>query len=258
MDEITKLFSELYYEVFKVAFLHSIFDSLIVLLAGLMLGFVLNVNYLVMIGIAILFFIVDLIVRMRSVKLKYIEEKNPQVNEILRTARDNYDKDNYMVRAMFDDLVERMRSVSPGSIVRMPELILKSAVICVLLFSIIFVAANNYHVSRDFFHFDPVEFFSRPTARQMAFFGVQFNETDDSIFGDSRLAKLGVKNITLQINPSANEIDFSEVKPPEEKEFEEGSFPSEVKAVSDTPSEERPPKEAKIAIAYNLKLKELG
>lgn len=257
MNDVTKLFSELYYEVFKIAFLHSLLDALLVLLALLTLGFVLNVNDYVAVALSIIIFIVDLIIRMRLVKLKYIEEQNPQIKEILRTARDNYDQDNYMVRAMFEDLVDRMRSVSPGSIVKVPEILIKSVIICLLMVGTIFIASNNYHISQETFHFNPADFFSRPTGKPMKFYGVVFNESDENIYGEARLAKLGVRNITLSINPSANRIDFSEVKPPEEKEFEEGAFPGEVRAVADTPSEERLPKEAKIAIAYNLKLKKI-
>ncbi|MBI5398352.1 hypothetical protein HZB03_02710, partial [Candidatus Woesearchaeota archaeon] len=232
MNDITRLFSELYYEVFKVSFLHSLLDSLLVLLALLTFGFILNVNYYVAIALSILFFIADLIIRMRLVKLKYIEDHNPQIREILRTARDNYDQDNYMVRAMFEDLVDRMRSVSPGSIIKAPEIFVKSLLICMLMVNLIFIASNNYHISRETFQFDPLEFFSRPTGKPMSFYGVVFNESDEGIYGVSRLAKLGVRNITLQINPSANRIDFSEVKPPEEKEFEAGAFPGEVRAVA--------------------------
>jgi hypothetical protein len=46
------------------------------------------------------------------------------------------------------------------------------------------------------------------------------------------------------------------VKDPEEQEFERGTFPSDIAAVSDASSEEKLPKESKIAIAYNLRLKE--
>ena len=59
-------------------------------------------------------------------------------------------------------------------------------------------------------------------------------------------------------NPDINKIDFDNVKDPEEKVFERGTFPDEVVAVFDAASEEKLPKESKIAIEYNLRLKEKG
>ena len=84
---------------------------------------------------------------------------------------------------------------------------------------------------------------------------MDFNESDN-LYGDPEMAQLGNKTIQLQISPSINEMSFEQVKPPEEQDFERGTFPSDIAAVSDESSTEKLPKESKIAIAYNLKLKE--
>jgi hypothetical protein len=85
---------------------------------------------------------------------------------------------------------------------------------------------------------------------------VEFNESDELLYGAPEMAELGNKTLEIKISPSINEMSFENVKEPEEKEFERGTFPNEIAAVTDVSSEEKLPKESKIAIAYNLKLKE--
>ncbi|HII72704.1 TPA: hypothetical protein HA265_08160, partial [Candidatus Woesearchaeota archaeon] len=155
------------------------------------------------------------------------------------------------------DLIERMRQVSAGSILNSKEIILKVLIMCALSFSVILMSAHNVHVPKSVFDPDSyAKWFSRPGSEQREFYGIEFNESDEDIYGDPNLAILGNEEIELAVNPDINKIDFDNVKDPEEKVFERGTFPDQVVAVSDAASEEQLPKESKIAIAYNLKLKE--
>lgn len=257
MTEIKQLFRELYFEVFKISFLNASADSIIFFLIALNLTNLLTLPYYVALTLSILFLIGDVIYRMRITTLRKIEEKNPNVQDILRTAKDHYNSDNFMVKAMFEDLIARMKSVSAGSILNMRNTVVKVLIMCALSFSVIVLSAYNIHVPESVF--DPSsykEWFARPSAEQREFYGIEFNESDEDIYGNASLAILGNEEIELAVNPDINKIDFDNVKDPEEKVFERGTFPDEVAAVSDSASEEKLPKESKIAIAYNLKLKE--
>jgi hypothetical protein len=256
MNEVKRLFVELYYEMFKISLLHAFADTIIFFTIMLNITTLLRANFYFALILSLVFIIADVTYRMKRTTLKDIEAKNPQVQDILRTARDNSDGNNFMVLAMFEELIQRMKSVSAGSMMNHKNLTLKILIVCALSFSVIVVSANNIHVPQSVF--DPntyYSWFSKPAKEHLDFYTMDFNDTED-LYGDPELALLGNKTIELHINPSINEMSFEDVKEPEEQDFERGTFPSEIAAVSDASSNEKLPKESKIAIAYNLKLKE--
>ncbi len=258
MSSVKGLFAELYFEIFKISLLHATIDSIIFFMVALNITTLLDVEYYFALAAALIFLVGDVLYRMKKTTLRQIEDKNPQIQDILRTARDHSEEDNFMVLAMFEELIQRMKSVSAGTLIQQGNLLLKVVALCLLSFSVVAVSANNLHIPKSLF--DPntyYEWFAKPGNQHLDFYGVEFNESDELIYGNPRLTDLGNKTLELHINPSMNEMGFESVKPPEEKEFERGTFPSEVVAVSDTSSEEKLPKESKLAIAYNMKLKEI-
>lgn len=257
MSNVKRLFGELQHEVFKISVLHAAADSIIFFMVALNITTLLNVKFYFALVAAVLFVLGDVLYRMKHTTLRDIEKKNPQVSDILRTAKDNTDNTDFMVLAMFEDLIQRMKSVSAGSILNQQRLMLKIVMVCVLSFSVIMVSANNIHVPKSVFNPDTYyQWFSSQGKDRLDFYTIEFNNSDELIYGDAEMAQLGNKTLELHITPSINEMSFQSVKEPEEKEFEKGTFPSEIAAVSDASSEEKLPKESKIAIAYNLKLKE--
>jgi len=259
MVSVQRLFAELYYEVFKISFLQAFIDSIIFFMVALNITTLLDISFYFALFTTIAFLAIDLTYRMKKTTLNQIEEKNPNVRDILRTAKDNLNGTNFMVLAMFEELIERMKTVSAGTLLNNKELFLKVATVCILSFSVIFLSANAIHVPKSLFDPDTYyQFFSKPGQDHMDFYSVEFNESDELIYGDASLTQLGNKTLDIRVNPSMNEVGFQEIKPPEEKEFERGTFPSEVAAVTDISSEEKLPKESKLAIAYNMKLKEIS
>lgn len=258
MSEVKRLFKELYIEVFKISFLHAFTDSIIFFMIMLNLTTLVDVTSYVAIAISAVFLVGDITYRMKRTTLQQIEDKNPQIKDILRTARDHSEGSNFMVLAMFEELIQKMKSVSPASILNQKNLTIKILVVCLLSFSVVMVSANNIHVPKSVFDPDTYyRWFSNQGGEHLEFYGIEFNETPELLYGDPEMAALGNKTLEIHINPSINEMSFAQVKPPEEKEFEKGTFPSEIAAVSDATSEEKLPKESKIAIAYNLKLKDI-
>ncbi|MFB6115441.1 MAG: hypothetical protein ABEK04_04040, partial [Candidatus Nanohalobium sp.] len=71
----------------------------------------------ILLGVSVVFFLGDLIYRVRNYRLEIYEEQNPELKEVLRTARDNLDKSDIASQALFDDLMERARSVTSESII---------------------------------------------------------------------------------------------------------------------------------------------
>jgi hypothetical protein len=257
MSEIRRLFKELYIEVFKISILHAAIDTVIFFMVALNITTLLDITFYIAILASLLFLMADMLYRMRMTTLRQIEERNPQVQDILRTARDHMNSENFMVLAMFEELIQRMKSVSAASLLDHRNLVIKVALVCVLSFSVVMVSANNIHVPKSVFDPDTYyNWFAKPGKERLDFYTVEFNESDELLYGDPEMAELGNRTIELKISPSINEMSFKNVKEPEEKEFERGTFPDEIAAVSDASSEEKLPKESKIAIAYNLRLKE--
>lgn len=254
-DEIKSLFRELRWEVFKIIILDSVLDSILFFfIVHIIFSFFKLAIYSTII-ISGIFFIANISYRMRNVKLKDVETKNPSVKEILRTANDNLNQENFVAEALFEDLIQRMKNVTPGSMMKHGHILTKMSIIFLLGFIMIVLSAHNVNVDMLDIPgvFEGKYGSSRRAAREI--FGIEFNESTD-IYGDSNIVKLGTEEVTMQLNPMMNEINLAQVKDVEELSFEEARFPSEIKAVSDAPSEERAPEEADIAIAYNLKIKE--
>ncbi|MBW2968121.1 hypothetical protein KY362_06565 [Candidatus Woesearchaeota archaeon] len=256
MAEIKRLFRELYFEVFKISLVHAVADAIIAFMVLLNITTLLNLSFYFAAVVSLLFLFGDVLFRMRRTTLNEVEKRNPELRDILRTAKDHSEETNFMVLAMFEDLIRKMKSVSAGSLLHHRNLMIKVVVVCALSFSVIIVAANDIHVPESVF--DPetyYKWFSNPGKTHLDFYTIEFNETE-GLYGDPEMANLGNREIELHINPSINEMSFDNVKDPEEKEFERGTFPAEIAATADASSEEKLPKESKIAIAYNLRLKE--
>jgi hypothetical protein len=138
---VEKLLSRLRREFIKVNFLQAVLDTIIVFLSVNMVLYLFNVtlvsasnHYRVLIGGTFVFFLSDWIYRSRKYRLEIYEEKNPELQEILRTARDNLNNQNIVSQAMFDDLMDRARSVTSESIIPEKKIIQKIAAVGVLSF----------------------------------------------------------------------------------------------------------------------------
>jgi hypothetical protein len=138
---VEKLLKRLRREFIKVNLIQAALNSIIVFLVSNLALFLLNItlvnealHYRVLAGFTFLFLLVDWVHRSRKYRLEIYEEKNPQLQEILRTARDNLDNQNIVSQAMFDDLMERARSVTSESIIPSTQIIKKILVVGMLSF----------------------------------------------------------------------------------------------------------------------------
>jgi hypothetical protein len=138
---VEKLLKRLRREFIKVNLLQALLDSLVAFLSANLILFLLNVtvvsevlHYRVLAVAAFIFFLGDWVHRSREYRLEIYEQENPQLEEILRTARDNLDSQNIVSQAMFDDLMGRARSVTSESIIPETEILKKITVIGMLSF----------------------------------------------------------------------------------------------------------------------------
>src|SRR3989338_3287403 len=247
MDPIKKLFKELGSEVYKVIILESLLNTGVFFFASmLILGF-LKFNILAPLALSVIFFIASVSYGSKKFQLKVIEDKNPEVKVMLRTARDNINSENLLTLALFNELIEKMKNVSVGYIVDEKKVVTKLIVVGVLAFLSIWVTtADLWNIDLGFDNFNI--FKNRPL---MAMPSIFLNETD-SIYGDIRVAKLGNEMLTIQINPTLSDIDLTKVSDAEKRDLNLNNFPVDIGAQSDKVSNEEKPKEFQLAKDYNL------
>ncbi|MFB6144354.1 MAG: hypothetical protein ABEJ98_03515 [Candidatus Nanohaloarchaea archaeon] len=138
---VEKLLKRLKQEFWKVNLLQACLDAILFFLAanlGLFL-FSLTVaesftNLQALAFLSLLVFAADFAYRARNFRLELYEEENPELREILRTARDNLDANNIVSQAMFDELLDRSRSVTSDSIIPSRRIIQKIVAVGALSF----------------------------------------------------------------------------------------------------------------------------
>lgn len=121
---IEKLLKQLKREFIKVNFIQACLDSLLFFLSGNLVLFFFSIEVFQRITnaqlIAILslpVFVIDLYLRSQRYRLEIYEEKNPELREVLRTARDNIGTQNIGSQALFEEVMDRARSVTSESII---------------------------------------------------------------------------------------------------------------------------------------------
>ncbi|MFB6241632.1 MAG: hypothetical protein ABEJ36_02405 [Candidatus Nanosalina sp.] len=151
--KIEKLLKRLKVEFIKVNLIQASLDSILFFLTGNLLLFLINLqiigtrrNYLIMAPISFLFFLGDLAYRIRNYHLEIYEEENPEMQEVLRTARDNIDQSNIASQALFDEVMERARNITSESIIPSKEIIKKIIAIGALSFLTVFSGLVNFHI----------------------------------------------------------------------------------------------------------------
>lgn len=139
--KVEKLLKRLKVEFMKVNFIQASLDAILFFLISNLIFFLLSLqitstieNYLIISGLTLFFFIGNLIYRIKTYHLEIYEKNNPELREVLRTARDNLKKNNTVSKALFDDVVNRARSVTSESIIPSRNIIEKIIVIGMLCF----------------------------------------------------------------------------------------------------------------------------
>lgn len=228
---ITGLFDELRFEMFKVVILNSFLDAALVFLLSYLLLTIFSIGIIAPLIITGLFFVGSVLWHSRTLTLQYIEERNPEVSEMLRTAADNKESNSLMAQALFADVARRMRSISSGSFLRIGRLLSRLSLIFVLSLGIITLAFFNVNIQK---FENPFSGLAEGLSDSLG--DGQADETDapiDSVdeLGDARMATLGDQQLEVTVQQSLNAIDFTSVEEAEENE-DAGleTFPTDVAA----------------------------
>lgn len=152
---VEDLFRRLKREFVKVNLLQACLDTLMFFLGFNLVLFLFSLrvtsylsNIQAMVALSTVFFLGDLAYRARNYRLEIYEQKNPELHEILRTARDNLDRNNIASQAMFDELMDRSRSVTSESIIPSKRIIQKVLVVGFLSFLTVVSGLADFQIIR--------------------------------------------------------------------------------------------------------------
>ena len=179
----------------------------------------------------------------KKVRYQEVEEKVPVLNEQLRTAADNTDKEYEIVKELNKDVMRKMKHVHTSHFINFNKAGYRLLFVAILSFGIIALAAADVR----FLDFNEVvsdvKRAMEPKSNILSDIDPGTGEETD-IFGEESIAQLGTNELNLQINPVASEIDINDIKDVEKKEFS-STFPDEISARSDSSYDDKIPKEHK-------------
>lgn len=233
---IKNMFEEVKYELLKVLLLNVFLEAAVIFLAAHLVLSIFSMPLIYSGVIAAAYFGYRFYTESVKFNLKHIEERNPHLKEMLRTAADNQEADSLMAHALFAEVLKKMRKVSSGTFINMEIILKRVGAIFVLSIVLVSLAFFNIDIAR----FDnPLQ---QPLDRAGQFFrGLTGEELpqeeidlgDDSLYGEARMADLSQEELDLQINPSLNQVDFTNIEDPDLSSETIEDFPGEAVAVQD-------------------------
>lgn len=225
----------------NIAFFNAAINSIAFFLIVYCVLALFNFFPLLALPAAIIYFIKSYSKKYREAKLVHVERKYPNLWEKLRTAADTLHQHNYIIGRLREEVVSKLRGVSISSFIDSSELTIRVAIICILLFSAIFITSLNIRVlnvggaiAGTDFGMDVKKYVSQLFKGDSSAAGT--NESDNmseeagntsfsDIYGDISVANLGNEKLDMSLNYDEGSIDFKNIRDIEQKSFNE--FPPE-------------------------------
>ena len=193
---------------------------------------------------AIVYFAMRFYANSKRDKRRIVENKYEPLKEKLRTAADNINEDNPIINELEEEVIFDLKHVGLSSFIQTKPVSYKIFVIILLSFAIVFATQQNLYIV------DLTKLLSDfPGILDNFYLGNradntplgEINESND-IYGDSKLAVLGEKQIDIKIKPVNYEVNVREEGDVEQKQFDE-IFPREVAVEQASAFEEKIPEE---------------
>lgn len=227
MAGIEKLFFELRMEAFKLSLLRAFLNSLIFFLILMNLFSLFNLPFLYAFILGALFLTINTYINYAGMTLKKIEDANPEVREMLRTAKDTMKDDNIMVKALHQEIFQKAKKIYSGNMIRYKTLLLKTIIIGALIIGSIFTSTLTPGGINIPFSKLTLRGASTSDLPPVNLDDVQL-ETSDDIYGEPSVAKLGNELILLNVNPSMSELDMNKLKEEEGVALNRNTYPVDI------------------------------
>lgn len=233
MNSRMDMFKEVRGELLKVLLLNNLLNASIVFLALTLILRILSIPYIIPLTISIIYLILVMFIGIRKISMKYVEEKNPNLKEMLRTAYDNREIKNIVVDALFNDVIGAISKISSGTFIDFKKFFTKVGAIFILAMVLVALGFFNINIS---VVGNPLQ---KPISTIENFFkgltGIGVNETnlemlDEDMYGQPRMAKLSIEETNIEITPTLSALNFQDVEEadPEDKNIKD--YPGEAVA----------------------------
>jgi hypothetical protein len=250
---IERLFFELRMESLKISLLRAFLNALIFFLLLMMAFSILNLPMLYAFILGVLFLIINTYINYAGMTLKKIEDANPEVREMLRTAKDTQKDDNIMVKALHQEIYQKAKRIYSGNMVSYNTLIIKTVIIGGLIIGSIFTSTVTWNGINIPFSKLTLRSGSTSDLPPVTLDDVQL-ENSDEIYGDVSIAKLGNELIQLDVNPSMSELDMNKLKEEEGITLNRNTYPVDIGTPKGAgASGAKRPEESELVNAFYLK-----
>jgi hypothetical protein len=263
MDKVKGLFNEVKMEMLKIAFIYAFLDSVMLFFLIYFIVSFFNIKFIYTLAIpgiiTLIFFVIKFVTKVNKMRLKDMEDANPQLKEMLRTAHDNQNEQNPLMDALFMELKGKMRTASSGNLLESRKIITRIISAVIIVFLIVFVSSMNVNLKKIDIPFDKLRFMmpgNGDSHQEGKITDLVFNQTD-VIYGDSSIAKLGNDKIDINVNPTMSEIDLNNVKDAESQNLREGEMPQEVVVNPDAFNNQKVLDEAEQAANYSQRIRNI-
>ena len=205
-------------------------------------------------AIALVYFVFVLRRRLKSSKIRLVEQKYQSLNEKLRTAAEFADTDNPVVHELHTEVIRDLKKVDESAFFNEKKIYLKSIVIVVLCFAILLLSPVTFGILDFNFNLADTptpEAEGSPSGSSSGDSKIKFavgpedtglRKASDDIYGEPTIAQLGDDEIKIKITPAGTELSIREIQEADFPDFSE-SYPLEIQASAAESYEETIPKE---------------
>lgn len=206
MVNIRGLLKEVKLECFKNILLDTFLRTVILFFIIDILRSIIDISYVFSYGVSAIYFIVKILKEMKKISVKNFQKENQEIHEMLSTAADNINRDNIVTQGLFEDVINKAKNLSSGTLI-----VPKNILLTVLLIPILAIASFEIapvrldvvaesdivqNLNFDFFQ----ELFNRTEKKDAELIDDVLKEID--IYGERSIVVLGNQeiNIEMQLN----------------------------------------------------------
>jgi len=250
-----KVIREMNFTLDLVLIFEEILNAVLIFLVFYFVLSFFNYYPLTAIAPAVAYLIFFIYLKIKKDKAKVVESKYDALKEKLRTARDNINMENPIVEELDEEVVRDMKDVRISSFINTRDVAWKVTVSMVLCFIIVLLAMLNVDFMSLTSSITVEKMLNRTILKGNTDLDIELNVSED-IYGEESIAKLGDRELSIKIKPSAYKVSVREGGDIERRQFDE-TLPSEVFVESATVYEENIPKEQQELVkSYFENLKE--
>ena len=251
MGLFAEALKELKSSLLKVYMFEELLNAILVFLVAYLISSLFRLGLLLpaISGLAYLAFAIYRELRFRPDKA--VESRYKELREKLSTAAEYANVESRVANELKAEVLQGLRKVEESSFLSERRIYVKSVVAVALCFVILLLSP----VSLGFFKANLADLFSPDNSKQLPTgnfkvgkekqkgeLPIAIQSSKKDIYGQPSVAKLGSEELRVILKPAGTELSTSNVKPPEELQFNE-QYPEEIVSVAAESMEERIPKE---------------